>query len=183
MLGDLDHQPPGGRGGDDLLELGRQGGHRRDVERDVELGRDERQAADRLADGEQLQLGAEPDPRRFGEPVVGGARGLVRKAGQRLDADRAAVAEPVDRLVDHGDPVLLDHLGDPRDLLLLLFILAQLPLDLAGGEIGEGAHRQEVALGQRPVRHMAEAAEAAVDGAVGEAQRHIEVRADREAPA
>ena len=58
--------------------------------------------------------------------------------------------------------------------------LAELAFDLLDGQGGEGAHRIEVARGQRPVRLVAEAAEAAVDAAVAEPQRHVEVRADRQ---
>ena len=125
MLGHLDHEAGhAGAAAMICLQLGRQGGRGRDVERDVEFGGNERQAADRLADGEHLQLGAEPDPAASANQWSG-----VRAA---WSGKRASASTPTGRpsesrwigWIDHRDPVLLDHLGDPHDLLLLLLVLA-----------------------------------------------------------
>ena len=66
------------------------------------------------------------------------------------------------------------------DPLPPLRFLAELAFDLLGGQGRERANRIQIARGQGPVRLVAEAAEAAIDAAVAEPQRHVEVRADRQ---
>jgi hypothetical protein len=102
VLRDLEHELFG-RGVRDRSAEAR-GQHRlgRDVHRHVHVAGKRCGRSDRVSDGGQLEIDAQADAVRCVEPGVGRMLGLQKKAGERFDADDAAVLQVNDRLEDQG---------------------------------------------------------------------------------
>ncbi|MEZ5264527.1 MAG: hypothetical protein R2755_22730 [Acidimicrobiales bacterium] len=104
VLGQLQHQVPGRR--QPVEQLGEGVGHhrgRRRVDRQEHGVVQPVEHGQGAAQGQQLQVDAERDRRRFAEPLRRGAQGTIARgeAGEGLDAHHGAVPQVDDGLEDH----------------------------------------------------------------------------------
>lgn len=113
VLGDLDDDPVRDRL-EQLGELRREQGRRRDVDREVGSARQVAEPVQRRRDRRQLELHAEPEPCRLGEPGRRRALRLGAEPCERLERDDRVALEVEDGLEHHLDPAALERVSNPR---------------------------------------------------------------------
>ena len=180
MLGQFDHEPVRGRAGEQIVQLIREDGVGRGVDREIEMVGNVVQPVERGADRGELERDPEADVSRLDEPVARGPAVAIGKTSQRLDADRAALAGVVDRPVDDSELLEIDDGVDLLGPLFAVRLLADTRVDLSRRDLGEGAQHCKVAAIEASVRAVAEAAEGAVNLPVRKAKRDAEMGADRQ---
>src|SRR4029077_15192483 len=114
MLCDLQHNSRPVRAPETDAERGvddRCGG---DVYRQVDVAGQGVEAHERGLDREQLELLAETDLKRFGEPFVRGAEGHLREPREGLDTDNLVATQLDDRLEEGVDAAVFEDLCDAR---------------------------------------------------------------------
>ncbi len=175
MLGDLHDDPVEWRGGQCGEGLGSGQVLRREVDREELCLRQPGELGQGGPHRGQLELHAQARLRRLGEPLVGSPLRRDGEARQRLLPQYHAGAQVDDGLGDDGDAALegglqaLPHL--PLDGLRPLQTL-----QLAGGELGEHPQEGHVALPEPVLRVRGQAAQGAVEPAVGQVDGHAGVR-------
>ena len=137
--------------------------------------------AQRSADRGELKFDPQPDFGGFAKPHVWPAQGRIGEPREAFDAYRLAADQFVNRLLDDRNRIIGQYRLDPRGDRLVAAVQRQIALDQLHRQISEGAQGGGVAVSQRPVRGAVDAAEGAVEAAIAQPQRDIEMRGDRQA--
>src|SRR5438094_1566754 len=143
-----------------------------------DVGRKVVQSQQGRADRGELELDAQPDLRRLGEPGGRRTHRLGPETRQRLERDDPAISEVEDRLELDVDVVAVEHGAHARPLQPALLAFELPAIDVIRNDLREHVQEARVTVVERGLGGPAEATQRSVEGSVPEPDGRSDVGAD-----